>query len=217
MRLSRNGATLVATAQRFPSAYTFGEPSPGAIVVLGDSTALGVGADRYEETLAYRVASEVASRRAVRRVVNLGVSGARTRDVVRDQLPRLPDGPIDFALVSVTANDATHGTSPSDLRDDLVAIFKALEARGVKRAVVTNTPNFRGTPALPWPVDVVFAGRARDLASTVAWVAARFPFVRVADLNGRGTLKPDEYASDGFHPNAEGYRRWTRLVVGVIH
>ena len=59
-------------------------------VALGDSTAQGIGASRPERGSVGLVAQRlrVATGRPVQ-VINLSVSGARVRDVVGDQLPKL--------------------------------------------------------------------------------------------------------------------------------
>ena len=59
-RLAKNGADLVRVAEGFPRDYTIGAPSASMLVALGDSVALGVGADRLEHTLSYRVADAAA-------------------------------------------------------------------------------------------------------------------------------------------------------------
>jgi lysophospholipase L1-like esterase len=35
------------------------------------------------------------------------------------------------------------------------------------------------------------------------------------DLLREGTLRPGEYAEDGFHPSVEGYRRWAAIFVAA--
>ena len=202
----RRGGALVERASRFPRRYAVGEGKSTRMLVLGDSTAAGVGVSRLEDTLSYLVALRLGGRVEV---VNLAVSGARSRDVAQDQLAF--EGRFDVALVSVSANDATHGVSPSDLEDDLRAILTRLE--GVPKVVLSTTPNFRTTPALPYLVNRLFEVRAAALTTAIRKVAADYPNVRLAEINRDGTLGPEQYAEDGFHPNAAGYRVWARIFL----
>ena len=162
-----------------------------------------------EETLPYRFALGQRGRVSV---LNLAASGARALDVVRGQLERITKG-ADVVLVSLSANDATHGTPPPDLERDLRTILDRLRELGVVRAVVSTTPNFRTTPALPFFLNRLSERRAATLTGSIRRVAAAYPFVRLADVNAEGTLDEAQYAADGFHPNAAGYRLWGSIFL----
>jgi acyl-CoA thioesterase I len=59
--------------------------------VLGDSTAQGLGAPSPEDGYVGQVLAELRLRTGLRwRMLNLSTSGALIRDVLHDQLPRLP-------------------------------------------------------------------------------------------------------------------------------
>src|SRR5688572_552909 len=93
---------LTATAQ--PEPLQFGSSGPKlTYVVLGDSTAAAVGTD-YESGIAVQTATELAKRHAVTKV-NLGVTGARMRDVRERQLPEAVALRPDVVLLSAGAND----------------------------------------------------------------------------------------------------------------
>lgn len=203
--LTRNGRRLVAQADALPRAYAVGAGSPLRMVALGDSTAEGVGAGSLEATLPCQVARALRARVTVE---NLAVSGARLGDVVRKQTLRVPYG-TEAALVSVSANDATHGTDPAAFGKDLERLLG--ELANVRRVILSTTPNFQTTPALPWLLNRRFGWRASMLTRIVREVAARHPNVRLADLYREGTLTPEQFASDGFHPNAAGYKVWAAL------
>jgi len=61
--LLKNAKTLISTAEKFPREYSVGEPKQPEViyVVLGDSTAVGVGAARLNETYAFQIASAFAA------------------------------------------------------------------------------------------------------------------------------------------------------------
>ncbi len=170
----------------------------------------GVGADGNDGSLSYRIAAHLGDSVSV---TNLAVSGATLADVVRGQIPRLPSD-ADWAVVSVSANDATHGTSPAEFEVDLRRLFAGL--RTVRHVVLTTTPNFRTTPALPWLLNRLFERRATILTSTIERVAARVRSVRLADLNRDGTLNREQYAADGFHPNSAGYAVWAGIFARAM-
>ena len=207
--LQRAGRRLVARTQSFPRSFRVGNGRPRRIAFLGDSTAVGVGVERLEATLPYLVASGIGG--AVE-TVNLGISGARLAEVVRDELPRLAPGAWDCVFVSASANDATHGTSADDFERSYRALIEGLRARGARKIVMTTTPDFRNTPALPFFLNRRFNQRAERLTGRMFEVAGHGRVV-YADLNREATLVVGDFAEDGFHPNASGYRKWAKLFV----
>ena len=83
------------------------DPDALTWVVLGDSAAVGIGAESVERTYVAQVAERVAAEtgRPVR-VVNLAVSGAMAKDVLADQLPLMPASGVDAVTCVVGGNDA---------------------------------------------------------------------------------------------------------------
>ncbi|MDP8970121.1 MAG: GDSL-type esterase/lipase family protein, partial [Actinomycetota bacterium] len=88
-----------------------GHQPPLGLVVLGDSTAAGVGAGTVERALPVLVAERVAADlgRAVH-VVGHGRAGARTETVRLQQVPTLARQGIDAVVILVGSNDVTHLT-----------------------------------------------------------------------------------------------------------
>src|SRR5687768_10028054 len=83
-------------------------------VVLGDSTAAGVGA-AYEDGIAVQTARYLGASTSVT-LHNFGMSGARIRDVAEKQLSHAEAVRPDLVLISVGANDVTHLTSIPSMR-----------------------------------------------------------------------------------------------------
>jgi len=94
-------------------------------VVLGDSTAQGLGAPGPEGGYVGQVLADLRQRTGQPwRVLNLSVSGALARDVLHDQLPRLPAGP-DLVTCGIGVNDILY-TGPGRLFSDLRALIAAV-------------------------------------------------------------------------------------------
>ncbi len=134
------GIIAAATALRFAAAeqsparasLTFGTSGPElTYVVLGDSTAAGVGGD-YERGIAVATARELAKRRIVS-MTNLSVSGARIEDVRKVQLPLAESMRPDLVLLSAGANDVTHLTRLRSVQRDLRAIVHCASASESRR------------------------------------------------------------------------------------
>ena len=94
-------------------------------VVLGDSTAQGLGAPGPEGGYVGQVLAGLRQRTGQPwRVLNLSASGALTRDVIRDQLSRLPAEP-DLVTCGIGVNDILY-TGPGLLFADLRALIAAV-------------------------------------------------------------------------------------------
>ena len=159
-------------------------------LVLGDSAAQGVGASSRATGYVGVVLERLRADGTPWRVVNLSRSGARTRDVVDEQLPAAGDVQADLVTAVVGGNDAL-GTPLEQWRRDIDRLVAALP-RG---AVVATVP--RG----------VRERRTRKANAHLVDVAPRHGLL-VADLWSRTGPPYRGLYADGFHPNDRGYLPW---------
>jgi acyl-CoA thioesterase I len=207
--------TLAATAASVSrEAITLGEGRELVYVVLGDSTTAGVGGT-YDLGIAVSTTRELARRHRVT-MTNLGVSGARIRDVRRLQLPHAERLHPDVVLLSVGANDVVHLTRIGAMRNDLREIVERLRrANPNVKIVITGSPDMGSLPRIPrllrgiasWrtkQVNRMFVPAAKDLDLIFAPIAEKTgPLFR----KDRSLL-----AADRFHPNDRGYATWIPVL-----
>ncbi len=167
-------------------------------VALGDSLTQGVGAPAHDRGWVGQVRERLAEAGQDYRVVNLGVSGATTRDVLERQAPVLDALPADLVTLMIGSNDLMR---PRD-RGGMVERFAELLDRLPEGAVVTTLPN-------PSPV----AGRVNALIARVApergLVVAELRDPRTSSWRGR-------LAADHFHPNERGYAAIAEVIADVL-
>ena len=172
-------------------------------VVLGDSTAQGIGAPSWEEGYVgqLRRALEDGSERPWR-VVNLSRSGARTDDVLDRQLPALEAlaTPPDLVTCAIGANDIVRRTPPAVLEERLRAII----ARLPERAIIATLPQGLG-PERTQAANRLIRAEAPAAGLLVADVWAR-----------TGPPWHGKYAEDRFHPGALGYADWAAAFTDVL-
>lgn len=188
-------------------------------VVLGDSTAAGLGAtdagDAYPSVLAERLADELD--RPVRLDV-LGVSGARVGHVLEEQLPRVRALDPDLVFVGIGANDVTHLTSLREVRSDIAEIVDGLVDTGA--TVVVAGPPHMGALAWHQPLRHLAYLRGRQVADAIEEVARSrgVGVVELAEQTGHFFAEePDtHFSADDFHPSAVGYRRWADAIFPVL-
>jgi lysophospholipase L1-like esterase len=169
-------------------------------VVLGDSTAQGIGAPSWEEGYVgqLRRALEDGSERSWR-VVNLSKSGARTDDVLDRQLPALAGMNADLVTCAIGANDIVRRVP--GLEDRMRRIITCLP----ERAIIATLPQGLG-PERTQAVNRVIRDEAPAAGLVVADVWAR-----------TGPPWHGKYAEDRFHPGALGYADWAAAFADVVH
>ncbi len=187
---------------------------PLRYAVLGDSTAAGVGA-AAEDGIAVLTARHLGLTHRVS-MRNLGVSGARMRDVLETQLGEAERLTPDLVLLSVGANDVTHLTSIPAMRRRLRAIVGRLRAAspGV-RIVVTGAPDMGSPPRVPWLLRGVATLRTRMVNRMFVAEARRLHLVFAPIAADTGPLfRRDRtlFADDRFHPNTRGYAAWVTVL-----
>ncbi len=174
-------------------------------VVLGDSTAQGVGAPSWEEGYVgqlLRSLDEGAAPDRPWRLVNLSRSGARTDDVLDRQLPALAalGHPADLVTCAIGANDVVRRTPVAVLQ----ARLRGIIARLPRGAVLATVPKGLNGPRTQAANQVI-----RDAAPPAG--------ILVADVWAHtGPPWHGKLAADGFHPGALGYADWAAAFAEVL-
>lgn len=190
---------------------------PIDLLVLGDSLAAGLGAERRKQTLGGRLAKGLARR--MRRPVQLrtaAVVGSESPDLAA-QLAALPDGySPHLAVIVVGGNDVTHripiAVSAQHLRDAV----RRLRARGAE-VVVGTCPDLGALRPVPQPLRRLMSSMSRRLAR-VQTDAARAEGAYPVDLRRAvGPMFLDDpdamFSLDRFHPSPLGYRRTAEALL----
>lgn len=199
---------------------TFGDVDapPLTFVVLGDSTAAGVGAGSADRSYPARLARRIAQERYRVRMKSFGVSGARVRDVLEEQVPLALEEEPDVVFVGIGANDVTHATRLDDVEEDALALLERLEAAGA-RVVVAGPPDMR-SPVFLEPLRTIVGWRGKAVAGRIetAARAAGVPVVPLADeTRDYFAAHPDRYYSeDEFHPGPAGYALWADAIYPYV-
>ena len=192
----------------------FGSGRTLRYLILGDSTAVGVGGT-YELGIARRTALHLADDRTVE-MKNLGVSGARVADVLHEQLPRIGSFVPDLVLLDVGANDVIHLTSARSLERDLARIIQTLRSIHCDiRIVVTGAAAMDTPPRIPRGLRWLAASRTRALNAVFQRTVEREQLTFAPIARETGPLfrsDPTLFDSDRFHPNDRGYATWIDVI-----
>ena len=167
------------------------------LVVVGDSTAVGTGADTLDDALPGRLGKLLGARwRAV------GRNGATAADVLRDHIADAAGGPADVAVLLVGWNDAMTLRSGRAYGRDLGLLIDKLVAASPKgRVVVVGPPDFTRFAVLPQPLRRALGRHAAGLSLVAERVADEHEVDFVPGFDGQSV------SSDRFHPDRAGYKK----------
>ncbi|MEO3782512.1 SGNH/GDSL hydrolase family protein [Actinocorallia sp. B10E7] len=181
---------------------------PISFVMLGDSTAAGIGVHEPEETAAGLLASGLAASagRPVR-LTNVAVSGSRS-EALREQVSQALKAEPEIAVIMIGANDVTARVAAAESVRHLEEAVRRLRAAG-SEVVVGTCPDLGSVEPLMQPLRWIAQRTSRQLAAaqTVVVVRAGGRTVSLGDLLGRDfAIEPGEFFSaDRYHPSSRGY------------
>ncbi|TDC47853.1 SGNH/GDSL hydrolase family protein [Actinomadura sp. KC345] len=207
------------------------------VVVIGESTAVGVGASQHAQALPGFLAE--ALRERLRRSVSWSVSGENGATAHRVAIGLLPQanggrghgpprdgappglpapgdraasasagaGP-DLVVVTVGINDLIRRRPLRRWTADVAELITALQGEYAHATlVVAGMPPVHRFPAIPQPLRLVLGARARTM-DRIMRDAARAGGAVHAPMDEAMARDRGLFASDGFHPSPAGYRAW---------
>jgi acyl-CoA thioesterase I len=178
-------------------------------VVLGDSTAQGLGAPGPKGGYVGQALSQLRRTTGQHwRVINLSVSGALTRDVLAEQVPLLADVRPDLVTCGAGANDILF-SAPARLFADLRELLAAVP----DNTVLLDLPLLTGFWGLVGRMSVPYISRMNRVIHEVA-LQRDLP---VAEVSAHFTPPwAGKFSCDNFHPSQDGYRDWTRALLAAV-
>src|ERR1700678_778027 len=178
-------------------------------VVLGDSTAQGLGAPDPKGGYVGQDLTQLRRNTGQHwRVINLSVSGALTRDVLAEQIPLLADERPDLVTCGAGANDILF-SSPARFFADLRALLVAVP----DNTVLLDLPLLSGFWGIVGRISVPYISRMNRVIHEVA-LQRDLP---VAQVSAHFTPPwAGKFSWDNFHPSHDGYRDWTRALLAAV-
>jgi lysophospholipase L1-like esterase len=200
---------------------SMGKEEQRAVIVytaLGDSTGVGVGA-RDGGGYVARLFERIKREHGDARLTNLCVSGATTADVLREQIrPALTMRPT-LVTLGIGINDIGHGLSVEQFARNYEEIVKRLKAETKATIVVTNIPDISFAPVVPLYARESTRRSVELFNEKVHAIADRYNLLVVdvyAETHRAIPTHPEFFSDDGFHPSAEGYEYWAKMMWPIV-
>ncbi|WP_457422860.1 SGNH/GDSL hydrolase family protein [Roseateles sp. P5_E7] len=214
------GRRVRVTALRLPEAAGGRSRDGGALrlLIVGDSSAAGVGAAHQDEALAGRLAQALSTR--LGQPVGwqlIATSGHRSVQALA-ALQAAELAPADVLITSLGVNDVVDQVLPREALIALDAIeAHARERAGVRISVHCAAPPMQSFPLLPQPLRWFFGQQAARFNAALAAQVHGQAWRRVVHLPE--AMQRDAaalMAADGFHPGPRGYALWAEALVERI-
>ncbi len=185
-----------------------------AVLVVGDSTAVGVGSDSSEETVAAKVGKYLSATS----LENYAKSGAVTADLP-DQIKKAKHTSYSLVLVQIGGNDIIRFKSAESAAAELETALTALPQ--AEKVIVISAGNVGGATIFPWFIRPAYTKLNKQYHAEFARVAVEHGAVYVNLYEDPGTRliesQPEIYLSaDGLHPSAAGYALWFEAIRKVL-
>lgn len=196
------GKSLARTAKAFQRAE-----GARSMLVLGDSTAVGVGAEP-EISVAGRLSNLFDA--SVENHANIGA----TTDDVGGQLKRAERERYDFILIQVGANDIIHFRSLRSAEESLRAILDRTRPLS-SRVILLTGGRIGDAPFFPHVARPIMNWRTAALRERFMRVADEYDVVYVDIFSRTDHFKQNikkYYSEDLLHLSDEGYGFWSGIV-----
>jgi len=180
------------------------------ILVLGDSTAVGTGASKPEDSIAGRLGKDFPNA-TIKNISKNGLKIMELSNIIKD-LPE-SDEKYDLLIIQIGANDITFFSSKKEIKDNLDSVLEFANENSNKTLILTSG-DIGSSPVFKFPVSYIYTKRTRNIQSIFREKIKNYDSVSYVDLftkenNDLFNNQPQKYyAKDFFHPSSDGYGVW---------
>lgn len=194
-------------------AGTDGEGPKLRLLIIGDSSAAGVGATSQANALSGQLVAQLAQTHRVH--WRLEAATSATTRVTLDHISTLMPQTYDVVVSALGVNDVTRATSERTWVARQTQLAELLTSNfGASLIVASGLPPMGDYPQLPQPLRWVIGEQAKRLDAALATLAATHDALTHLPLTV--PFEPHYQAEDGYHPSEEAYALWAELFANVI-
>lgn len=183
------------------------------LLIVGDSSAAGVGAAHQDHALAGHLVRDLSRTHCVTWQL-IAKTGATSASTLR-RLQAEPPAQFDIAFIAIGVNDVTRGVSCAKFLQRQKALHGCLRARfGVGHIVASALPPIGKFPALPSLLKWILGAQADRFDAALQNMLRNTPDCTHLPFNMPWSA--ELMASDGFHPNAQAYSIWASFAAQAV-
>ena len=183
------------------------------LLIVGDSSAAGVGARTQSEALSGQLVHLLSQRFTVSWRLEASTGHATQNSI--DRLMAMPPQPFDCAVIALGVNDVTRATTKAQFRRKQALLLSLLQTRfKVSQILSSGVPQMQHMPLLPQPLAWVVGRQAARLDKVLGELATNT--ATASHIPMRFSKDPLLAASDGFHPSPAAYALWAASLASHI-
>jgi len=184
------------------------------LLIIGESTAAGVGASRKEKTFAYQINQLISKEFSVYNLGKNGLKAERLKRLLVHGKQEIPPT-IHSVIILIGANDCFKFTPPSKFRIELKGFFQLIEQTyETRNIIVPSIPSVNQFPALPGIIRFFLGWHRKMLIREIKSLALENKKLIYKSFNLN--FPPEFFAADGIHPSDLGYQKMAEEVAECI-
>ncbi|WAP68008.1 SGNH/GDSL hydrolase family protein [Jiella pelagia] len=195
-------------------APALGEPVV-KLLVIGDSSAAGVGVDEIDDSLGPKLAERIAALTGHSVFWRAAGANSAVSAEVRDHVvPNLAREAFTHIVLMIGTNDAKNFHGGRRFKKSFGSLLYALKAKWPDARIVWSPPvDLKRVPALPRGLAHVLELRARIIRKIGARLCAERGAIVATTLP---RVEPAGFSRDGFHASVEGYAYYANHLVSYV-
>lgn len=187
---------------------------------IGDSLTAGVGAEKYEETYPYILASKLSLSGENISLKNFASPGFKSEDVNGIFVGPVIRSNPQIITIMIGVNDVHNHVGRDVFEKNYRTILNRLTKETEAKIYLINIPFIGSNTAIIPPLDYYFDKETNEYNKIIKKLATEYQLSYI-DLNSpmKELFKKDgdHYSSDSFHPSAYGYKLWADLIYDNIN
>ncbi len=184
-----------------------------SLLLMGDSSAAGVGAETATESLLGQLLQQLSTTHRIDYTM-LARTGKTTADMLAE-LRHTQARKFDVVLTALGVNDVTSQVPFAQWKQQQLQLIDLIKEKfGPRQTIMSGLPPVRDFPALPWPLSAYLGSYADVMDQALIEISQAQPLVEFHSL--RGYPETAQAASDGFHPGPEVYKLWAEYLADMI-
>ncbi len=192
-----------------------GSGTPYHLLLLGDSSAAGVGVDDINLSLGGQMLKLLAEQTGRPVKIEIIGSNSATAGQIRDfVLPHIERRDFTHIIINIGTNDAKNFHTMRRFKKEFGSLLYAIKARFPRSTVIwSGIMDMQLIPSLPSPLNKILGARSREMMNCGENLCGE----RLAEIpQGFWDPSRENFAADGFHASAKGYHVWAKGLVDHI-
>lgn len=182
---------------------------------LGDSLTSGTGVSHYEQSFPYLIANRLGQNGATVELRNFSYPGARTDGLVVYKLSEALAYQPEVVTLLIGTNDVHGLVGVEVFKKNYELILKKLTTETKAKVYAISIPKIGSRTLLLPPYFGIFSQEIDKYNLAIQELAAQYKIEYVDITTSTADQFAEDgahYASDKFHPSAEGYKIWADII-----